>query len=134
MGTLEYQDHRAPVARETAPNALAERQRQILTLLGYPRVGPLTTAAIAHNLATDEHDLQPDLEALLRAQRLIRLEDGRLTLPRPQSETHERAMMAAPEESHGAPAAPTLPMKQSHGARSADTTSTTSTTSSAAGT
>src|SRR3954468_21911328 len=55
--------------------------RQIETLLGYPKVGPLSPSAIAINLGTEEDTIQPDLDSLAQQGRIIRLRDGRLTVP-----------------------------------------------------
>jgi predicted transcriptional regulator len=66
-----------------------ERRRQITVLLAYPRVGPLSTAAIAINLGIPEHEIRLALESLLQAGQIEQTSDGRLTSPlaRPQTET-----------------------------------------------
>jgi hypothetical protein len=38
--------------------------RQIETLLGYPKVGPLSPSAIAINLGAEEDTIQPDLDSV----------------------------------------------------------------------
>jgi hypothetical protein len=47
--------------------------RQIETLLGYPKVGPLSPSAIVINLGTEEDTIQPDLDSLAQQGRIIRL-------------------------------------------------------------
>jgi predicted ArsR family transcriptional regulator len=58
-----------------------QRFHHIEILLGYPKVGPLSLAAIAINLGADENTIRPDLAALVDQGRIVRRRDGRFTVP-----------------------------------------------------
>jgi predicted ArsR family transcriptional regulator len=66
-----------------------ERRTQIIVLLAYPRVGSLSTAAIAINLGVPEREIRITLESLLRDGEIVQTSDGRLTSrsARPQAKT-----------------------------------------------
>jgi transposase len=48
-----------------------ERRRQIEALLTYPKVGPLSAAAIAANLADSEIDVRAALASLLQEGKIV---------------------------------------------------------------
>jgi hypothetical protein len=67
-------------------DAQERQRRQIERLLAFPRVGPLAAAAIAVNLGVPAGSLAAVIEALCEEGRILRLEDGRFTLPATGSE------------------------------------------------
>lgn len=56
-----------------------ERCRQIEALLAFPKVGPLSAAAIGVNLGTGDSEIRAALGSLLREGRIKQIEDGRFT-------------------------------------------------------
>jgi predicted ArsR family transcriptional regulator len=56
-----------------------ERRRQIERLLTFPKVGPLSAAAIAANLATGESEILAALKSLVQEGRIMHMEEGRFT-------------------------------------------------------
>lgn len=53
------------------------RSRQIEQLLGYPKIGPLATRAIATNVGATPKETQPILDSLVEEGRAARTGDGR---------------------------------------------------------
>lgn len=56
----------------TRKENLAATQHAIVTLLSYPKVGPLTAGAIRVNLGADEAEAKEALDALLAEGKVIR--------------------------------------------------------------
>jgi DNA-binding transcriptional regulator PaaX len=78
---------------------LDERCRQIVTLLAYPGVGPLSVAAIALNLGTVEPEIRSALETLLRQGQIVQMHDGRFAST--SATEQERARVSDPAGDQG---------------------------------
>ncbi len=57
------------------------RRRQIEQLLGYPKIGPLATGAIATNVGATPRETGPILDSLVEEGRAARTGDGRYVGP-----------------------------------------------------